>query len=938
MAVTYVGSGTFTAGTAAITPPFPAGIAANDIALLVCESENQAISLSTPNGFVELGDQANKAAGTAATNPASRLAVFWKRLTGADAAPTVADSGDHTTGQIHVFRGVRTTGNPWDVFAEGNDGGVNDTSGSIPGATTTVPNCLIVLLCSTSFNGTSTAQFSGWTNADLANLTERTDNSNTAGLGGGHGMATGEQAAAGAYGATTVTLANTSFKGTMSIALAPEPVSTLTPSVVTAAWSARAPQLVSSSAPVLVQHVSTPNTDNLVGVGGTPNFFVSLPHLTQAGNCLIVAVQTVAGATITVSDDKGSTYVAGPAITDTANGQMAALFYALNIPAGVSKITIAFSGTLGSFVSAVVSEFANIATTAAADGQAASISTASGTTWDTGNITTTAPGLIYYAAFEDGGFAVTSFTPGAGFTLLSADVQDRMVAQYAVKLAAGTINPSVVTDSSGGRICLAIALKSAVAGSVPSGIGIRRVQWYGQASAPTSRTIQFPCQGNLLVANVANVDGNSLTSITDSNGNTWVKGPSAANTLAGRVEIWYAANAVTSPTMTVTFNRPGVSDTSILLYDIANALAAPFDASNTAIGTAATATFDTVTLTPTAAPGIIICAEDQNAGTITGVVGAGFRFTSPYWQGQDGGYTHFTLDRGTADFPYTDTTARTFTFTDVRAPAEWTAVAASFKGQAGTTNVTVTPTAVTAAWSVLAPTVVRGGVTKTPTAVPAAWSVLSPSVLRGPRTLTPAVTPATWTVLAATVVPGPRTLTPTVASAAWSVLAPTLLKGTVTLAPTAAQAAWTVLSPSVSGGQRLTPTVASAAWSLIAPTVLKGPVTLAPAAAAATWSVVAPNVVRGPRTLTPSVATAAWAMRDPTILRGPRTLTPLAAQATWSVRPPTVTGGPVTIRPLTIPASFLALSPTVTGGDQSGSKAPGSPWRQHPFGWWWTRI
>jgi len=242
MAITYVGSGTFTAGTVAITPPFPAGTQADDIALLVCESENQAISLSAANGFVELGNQANKAAGTAATNPASRMAVYWKRLTGSDTAPTVADSGDHTTGQIHVFRGVRTTGNPWDVFAEGNDGGANSTSASIPGATTTVDGCLVVLLCSTSFNGTSTAQFSGWTNASLTNLLERTDNSNTAGLGGGHGMATGEKTVAGTYGATTVTLANTSFKGTMSIALAPQPASqTLTPSVVAAGWSAGTP-------------------------------------------------------------------------------------------------------------------------------------------------------------------------------------------------------------------------------------------------------------------------------------------------------------------------------------------------------------------------------------------------------------------------------------------------------------------------------------------------------------------------------------------------------------------------------------------------------------------------------------------------------------------------------------------------------------------------
>ena len=225
---TFKAAGTFTAGTGAITPPYPAAPNApvsGDIAILVCESENEAISLSTAQGFVELGNQANKAAGTAATDPASRLAVYWKRCTGGDAAPTVADSGNHTTGQIYLFSGVKATGNPWNVYAEGNDGGANDLTGVIPGATTTVPDCLIFLICTSSYNGNSTTEFSGWTNADLANIVERGDNTNTAGLGGGHGSATGEKASAGAYGNTTVTLAHTSYKGAMSIALEP-PAST----------------------------------------------------------------------------------------------------------------------------------------------------------------------------------------------------------------------------------------------------------------------------------------------------------------------------------------------------------------------------------------------------------------------------------------------------------------------------------------------------------------------------------------------------------------------------------------------------------------------------------------------------------------------------------------------------------------------------------------
>jgi hypothetical protein len=224
---TFKAAGTFTAGSGAITPPYPTGGGApalNDIAILVVESENQAISLTTANGFVEMGAQANKAAGTAAVDPASRLAVYWKRCAGSDSAPVVAAPGNHATARIYLFSGCKTSGNPWNVYAEGNDGGANDLTGVIPGATTTVADCLIFLICTSSYNSTQTTEFGTtafWANANLANIVERGDNTNTIGLGGGHGSATGEKEAAGAYVDTTVSLAHTSYKGAMSIALEP---------------------------------------------------------------------------------------------------------------------------------------------------------------------------------------------------------------------------------------------------------------------------------------------------------------------------------------------------------------------------------------------------------------------------------------------------------------------------------------------------------------------------------------------------------------------------------------------------------------------------------------------------------------------------------------------------------------------------------------------
>jgi hypothetical protein len=217
----YRASGTFTSGTGAITPPYPASMQSNDVCLLVVSSENQAITLTTANGFAELTSWSPQSAGTAATDPASRLAVYWKRTVGGDSAPVVADSGNNTEGVIHCFSGVTTSGNPWDTGAGGNDSAANDTTGNIPGSTTSMNNDLVVLIESSSFNGTSAAQCSGWANVNLANITERQDNTNTAGLGGGSCMATGELATAGPYTTTTVTLANTTFKGAMSVALKP---------------------------------------------------------------------------------------------------------------------------------------------------------------------------------------------------------------------------------------------------------------------------------------------------------------------------------------------------------------------------------------------------------------------------------------------------------------------------------------------------------------------------------------------------------------------------------------------------------------------------------------------------------------------------------------------------------------------------------------------
>ena len=116
--------------TGAITPAWPTH-QVNDIALLVVETANQAVTLSTPAGFVEVTNSP-QGTGTAAGTAATRLAVYWKRAaSSAESAPTVDNSGDHQIARIITFRGVTTSGNPWDVTA-GNVASTASTSVSIP--------------------------------------------------------------------------------------------------------------------------------------------------------------------------------------------------------------------------------------------------------------------------------------------------------------------------------------------------------------------------------------------------------------------------------------------------------------------------------------------------------------------------------------------------------------------------------------------------------------------------------------------------------------------------------------------------------------------------------------------------------------------------------------------------------------------------------------
>lgn len=178
---TYQAQGDLVRGAAGITVAWPLH-EVDDIAILFVESANEAVTLSTPAGFVAVTNQGTGTGGAAA---ATRLTAFWCRATTTSmASPVVADSGTRQSGIILTFRGCIASGDPWDVFT-GNVAAAPTTAVSMPGPTTTVVETLIVNAFSNSLGiDDETVRPASLANASVTNLTKRL-NTQLDGVGGG---------------------------------------------------------------------------------------------------------------------------------------------------------------------------------------------------------------------------------------------------------------------------------------------------------------------------------------------------------------------------------------------------------------------------------------------------------------------------------------------------------------------------------------------------------------------------------------------------------------------------------------------------------------------------------------------------------------------------------------------------------------------------------
>lgn len=219
-APTYVATGTLASGSGGtINPGLPTGLQANDIMLLfVFLPDNNTVDI--PSGWAHVTNSP-AVHNSAASFGTVQLAVLWKRATGSDSAPSVSDSGPASLGiiaaRISAFRGVVTSGNPWDATGKDTNDAVN-ADPSITGITTTVAETLVVVVNAATCDASSS--YSSWTNANLTSFTERFDSNFNSGINI-LGMATGTKTTAGAIGTTTINITDPAWNVSMVIALKP---------------------------------------------------------------------------------------------------------------------------------------------------------------------------------------------------------------------------------------------------------------------------------------------------------------------------------------------------------------------------------------------------------------------------------------------------------------------------------------------------------------------------------------------------------------------------------------------------------------------------------------------------------------------------------------------------------------------------------------------
>lgn len=326
-------------------------------------------------------------------------------------------------------------------------------------------------------------------------------------------------------------------------------------------------------------------------------FKFTLPAPVGANNLLLCKITSQSGSTLTTLNDSinGNWSTTALVTADAGAGNNQTNIYLFpGAAAGVTTFTITF-GASQQPAMFTVQEWAGIATTTPAAGHnstAGLIGSAltTGAFTPTNNDGTGGNLIVAFFDFSDAASAASnpsSFVAGGSFTLHDADIAWNnnqglpKAASYFVQTASASINPAMTAtgDTLDHFNCVALALKlSSGTGTVPTGLRISKyIEQFNSAQSAATWVLQMPTVGNLRVlATSAPNASNNITSVTDSESNTWTNLTPQADV----PQFFYFKNAAANAGLTVTVHITGAAGTQIhcALLDIGGA------ATGTAIG------------------------------------------------------------------------------------------------------------------------------------------------------------------------------------------------------------------------------------------------------------------------------------------------------------------------------------------------------------------
>jgi hypothetical protein len=379
--------------------------------------------------------------------------------------------------------------------------------------------------------------------------------------------------------ATTYTYAVASVD-TLGLASAPSGpasattgVTVLLPPVPFAAYSSgtddayyQAP-MVAITDPSLIMYPKTPGGT----IGGT-------------NNCLLVPIYSAAGLTQTPpTDNENDVYAQGPSVTDSENLSLT-LWYLLNVPAGVTTITEATTGSssIGGWLPITalggwVFEVANC-NPSSVGGTGTLDATATDSALSLTLSSAPSAGDMPIGFFIDSSIAsgidtdfpvgfLGSVTAGDGYQARTNSLTFGKFAEYSTT----STSTSMQFTPSGTDTWLGVGIdiQAGPQGNVPSGKFIDTWQ-EEQYPGDISDLLDFPCMGNTIAAEMTTTS-NFISSITGSTG-TWSAGAYMTTDEAGS-QIAYATGAACTSTTTVTPTFNSIADnpgTSLTLVSMSN--------------------------------------------------------------------------------------------------------------------------------------------------------------------------------------------------------------------------------------------------------------------------------------------------------------------------------------------------------------------------------